>query len=164
MYNTIAGECATMHVSIKLKHIAGNQGLIQGMTYTWVHAFIWQNFNELFWEFNYILILNTNASIYITKRKKKEKKVNITVEKNKVFYIRRYNSKKLKITRDNLTCIINMKWITCSWLFKTKESMLLLSFSIAVLRVLFDSVFGSVKICFFHSRVTVSWKTALPQP
>ena len=130
-----------MQVSIKLKHIVGNHGLIQSVSYRRVHIFIWQNFIELFWEFNYILILNTNL-LFISKKKKKkkkEKKVNITVEINQVFYIHRNKKKKLKITSDNSTCITNMKWITCSWLFKRKESMLLLSFSIAFLRLLFDS-------------------------
>ena len=41
--------------------------------------------------------------------KNKEKKVNITVEINQVFYIDRNKKKKLKITSDNSTCIINMK-------------------------------------------------------
>ena len=42
-------------------------------------------------------------------KKKKEKKVNITVEINQIFYIHRNKKKKLKITSDNSTCIINMK-------------------------------------------------------
>ena len=62
-----------MQVSIKLQYIVGNQGLIQSMTYRRVHIFFRQNLIELFWQFNYILILNTNASIYITKMKKKKK-------------------------------------------------------------------------------------------
>ena len=92
---------------------------------------------------------------------KMKEKVNITVEKIR-FYIHRSKNKKLKITHNSSTCIINMKWITCSGLFKTKDSMLLLSFSMVVLLIVWFR-FGSVKICLFHSCVMASWKTALPQ-
>ena len=64
----------------------------------------------------------------------KKKKVNITVEKNKVLYTQKQEHKT-----ENHMWQFNLydkhKWKTCSWLFKTEESMSFIFFNHGSMRI-----------------------------